>query len=137
MVGKSSPKAVQSTKRGLSLAMETGNIEEAVVNHAVSPESVRHFDGKNIKVSECPRKSEGSIVMLTFSLTNRALRTYTKEGLRSFSEVCTSTVWKVNSQQFFPETEANLGQSCKIVIRTRNYSKSLELMKKGISKGCI
>ncbi|KAI0050588.1 ClpP crotonase [Auriscalpium vulgare] len=44
-----SPDAVQSTKRGLVLAAEHGNVERAVIAHAWSPESRRAYTGSNIK----------------------------------------------------------------------------------------
>lgn len=50
IVRDSSPDAVQSTKRGILLSWQYGDVEEATVKHALSPESVRHFDGENIKV---------------------------------------------------------------------------------------
>jgi hypothetical protein len=50
LVEKSSLDAIQSTKRGLLLATQFGDVEEATVKHALSRESVRHFDGENIKV---------------------------------------------------------------------------------------
>ena len=50
LVDKSSPDAVQSTKRGLLLAGKYGDVEEATAKHALSAESIRHFSGENIKV---------------------------------------------------------------------------------------
>lgn len=50
IVRDSSPDAVQSTKRGILLAWQYSDVEEATVKHALSPESVRHYDGENIKV---------------------------------------------------------------------------------------
>lgn len=44
-----SPDAVQSTKRGIILAWQHGDVDEAMVKHALSAESVRHYAGENIK----------------------------------------------------------------------------------------
>ncbi|KDQ62905.1 hypothetical protein JAAARDRAFT_168207 [Jaapia argillacea MUCL 33604] len=46
---QNSPDAVQCTKRGLILAGQHGNIEQAVIAHAWSPESKREYKGANIK----------------------------------------------------------------------------------------
>ncbi|THH01309.1 hypothetical protein EW145_g6940 [Phellinidium pouzarii] len=49
LVRDSSPDAVQSTKRGVTLACQHGDVDTATVEHARSPESVRHFAGENMK----------------------------------------------------------------------------------------
>ena len=64
LVEKSSPDAVQSTKRGVLLAGKHGDVEEATAKHALSAESLRHFDGENIKVS------------LSFAFMSRSLLRY-------------------------------------------------------------
>lgn len=45
-----SPDAVQSTKRGIVLAWQHGNVETATLAHAWAPESKRTYTGENIKV---------------------------------------------------------------------------------------
>lgn len=45
-----SPDAVQSTKRGIVLAWQHGNVETATLAHAWAPESKRTYTGNNIKV---------------------------------------------------------------------------------------
>ncbi|KAL5536093.1 hypothetical protein ACEPAF_4198 [Sanghuangporus sanghuang] len=49
MVNDCSPDAVQSTKRGMILAWQHGDVDSAMVKHAYSAESVRHYAGENIK----------------------------------------------------------------------------------------
>ena len=45
-----SPDAVQSTKRGIVLAWQHGNVETATLAHAWATESKRTYKGENIKV---------------------------------------------------------------------------------------
>ena len=46
-----SPDAVQCTKHGILLAMQHGDVEQATIVHARSPESRRLYKGENIQVS--------------------------------------------------------------------------------------
>lgn len=48
-IAANSPDAVQSTKRGLILAAQHGDVERAVIAHAWSAESRRAYKGDNIK----------------------------------------------------------------------------------------
>jgi enoyl-CoA hydratase/carnithine racemase len=49
-ITQNSPDAVQSTKRALILAAQTGDVERATVDHAWSAEGKRNYTGANIKV---------------------------------------------------------------------------------------
>ncbi|KAI5118582.1 hypothetical protein M0805_004198 [Coniferiporia weirii] len=49
LVRDCSPDAVQSTKRGVVLSWQYGDVERATVEHALSPEAARHAAGENIK----------------------------------------------------------------------------------------
>lgn len=48
-ITSNSPDAVQSTKEGLLIAQHVGNVDEAVVSHALSAASGRVWNGQNIK----------------------------------------------------------------------------------------
>ncbi|KAI6135920.1 ClpP/crotonase-like domain-containing protein [Pisolithus sp. B1] len=48
-ITSNSPDAVQSTKEGLLIAQRIGNVDEAVVSHALSGASGRVWNGRNVK----------------------------------------------------------------------------------------
>ncbi|KAI5991737.1 ClpP/crotonase-like domain-containing protein [Pisolithus orientalis] len=48
-ITSNSPDAVQSTKEGLLIAQRVGNVDEAVVSHALSAAGGRVWNGRNVK----------------------------------------------------------------------------------------
>jgi 1,4-dihydroxy-2-naphthoyl-CoA synthase len=50
-ITQNSPDAVQSTKRALVEAAKHGDVEQATLANIRSPESIRTYQGENIKVS--------------------------------------------------------------------------------------
>ncbi|KAI5998309.1 ClpP/crotonase-like domain-containing protein [Pisolithus albus] len=49
IITSNSPDAVESTKEGLLIAQRIGNVDEAVVSHALSAASGRVWNGQNVK----------------------------------------------------------------------------------------